>query len=73
MKEGYVPLNHLKKVPKNAEGNLMKTIIDDAKKEESTKTEKCKYNAILEQRVKQNGTHAFKAKITISKNIFIYL
>ena len=51
----------------------MKTIIDDAKKEESTKTEKCKCNAILEQWVKQNGTHGFKAKITINKNLVIYL
>ena len=32
-KQGYVPLNHLKKIPKNAEGNLMKTILDDAKEE----------------------------------------
>lgn len=42
VKEGYVPLNHLKKIPKNAEGTLMKTIIDDAKKEETTQNKKCK-------------------------------
>jgi len=35
-KQGYVPLNHLKKIPKNAQGDLMKTVLDDAKKEESS-------------------------------------
>lgn len=41
-KQGYVPLNHLKKIPKNAQGDLMKTVLGDnnnnSKKEKGFET-----------------------------------
>ena len=44
-KQGYVPLNHLKKIPKNAQGDLMKTVLAD--NNNNSKKEKGKKNCLF--------------------------